>query len=143
MAAGNTVTLVGNVTRDPEVRHTNSGATVAQFGLAVNRRYQKDNEWVEDTSFFDVTSWTDLATNVAESVTKGMRVVVFGRLNQQTWETDEGDKRSRVEIVADDVAPSLRWATAAVTKNPKKDGGNSGGGSAPVPDYPGGDEEPF
>ena len=145
MAAGNSVTLVGNVTRDPELRKTNSGSSVCGFGLAVNRKYQQNGEWQEETSFFDVTAWTYLADNVVESVSKGDRIVVFGRLNQQTWESDEG-KRSRVEVVAEDIAPSLRFATAAITRNPKGDGGSSGGSTnsePPLPSGPPPDEEPF
>ena len=161
MAPGNTVTIVGNATREPELRFTASGQAVATFGVAVNRRWQnRNNEWEESTSFFDVTCWAQLAENVAESIPKGGRVVVTGRLDQRSWETQEGDKRSKVEIVADDVAPSLRWATAQITKNERREGGDSGGyagggggggggGSGrPAPEPSGGggydpDEEPF
>ena len=104
----NTVTLVGNVTRDPEIRYTPSGQTVATFGLAVNRRWQnrQNNEWEEQTSFFDVKCWSQMAENVAESVHRGTSVIVTGRLEQRSWETDTGEKRSKVEVVADEVAPS-------------------------------------
>jgi len=145
MAAGNTITIVGNATRDPEVRYTPSGQAVATFGVAVNRRWQnrQTNEWEEAVSFFDVTAWQQLAENVAESITKGSRVVVSGRLDQRSWETNEGEKRSKVEIVADEIAPSLKYATAAVTRNPKKDGNYD----APFPNDPpegyASDEEPF
>jgi single-strand DNA-binding protein len=132
MAADNTVTLVGNVTRDPELRFTPSGQAVATFGLAVNRRWQnrQTNEWEEQTSFFDVKCWAQMAENVAESIGRGSRVVVSGRLEQRSWETDQGDKRSKVEVVADEVAPSLRWATAQISRNERRDGdgGGSGGG---------------
>ncbi len=130
--ADNTVTLVGNVTRDPELRYTPSGQTVATFGLAVNRRWQnrQTQEWEEQVSFFDVKSWSGLAENVAESITRGTRVIVTGRLEQRSWETDNGDKRSKVEVVADEIAPSLRWATAQVQKIERSGGqGGSGGGS--------------
>lgn len=157
MAPGNTVNVVGNATRDPELRFTPSGQAVANFGLAVNRRWQnrQTQEWEEAVSFFDITCWGQLAENVAESIQKGTRVVVDGRLDQRSWETEQGDKRSKVEIVADEVAPSLRWATASVTKNERRDGGGGdfggggggGGGSArPVPNEPPAgydDEEPF
>jgi len=159
MAPGNTVNVVGNATRDPELRFTPSGQAVANFGLAVNRRWQnrQTSEWEEAVSFFDITCWGQLAENVAESVQKGTRVVVDGRLDQRSWETEQGDKRSKVEIVADEVAPSLRWATASVTKNERRDGGGGdsgggggggGGGSSrpPVPNEPPAgydDEEPF
>lgn len=154
MANGNNVELTGNVTRDPELRFTPSGQPVATFGLAVNRRWQnkQTQQWEEAVSYFDIVCWGQLAENVAESITKGTRLMVTGRLDQRTWETQEGDKRSKVEIVADEVGPSLRWATASVTKNERRggfDGGAGGGGgqSAPAPsapppayDY---DEEPF
>lgn len=128
----NTVTLVGNVTRDPELRYTPSGQAVATFGLAVNRRWQnrQTNDWEEQTSFFDVKCWAQMAENVGESVQKGSRVVVNGRLEQRSWETDDGGKRSKVEVVADEIGPSLRWATATVTKNERREGGGSGGASA-------------
>ena len=121
MGFDNTVTVVGNVTRDPELRFAQSGMPIAQFGLAWNRRRQ-DQE--DETSFFDVTCFRQLAENVAESVQKGARVVVYGTLQQRSWETDGGDRRSKVEILADDVAPSLKWATAALTKN-ERSGGDS------------------
>lgn len=150
MANGNNITIVGNATRDPELRFTASGQAVASFGVAVNRRWQnrQTNEWDEATSFFDVTCWAQMAENVAESVQKGTRVVVSGRLDQRSWETDNNEKRSKVEIVADEIAPSLRYATAEVTKNERRDG--EGGGSSPAPrpapEPPAGygsDEEPF
>ena len=155
MAPGNTVNVVGNATRDPELRFTPSGQAVANFGLAVNRRWQNrsTNEWEEAVSFFDVTAWQQLAENVSESVQKGTRVVVTGRLDQRSWETQDGEKRSKVEIVADEVGPSLRYATASVVKNERRggdfDGGGGGGGasSRAVPNEPPAgydtDEEPF
>ena len=146
----NTVTLVGNVTRDPEIRYTPSGQTVATFGLAVNRRWQnrQNNEWEEQTSFFDVKCWSQMAENVSESVQRGTRVIVSGRLEQRSWETDSGEKRSKVEVVADEVAPSLRWATAQVTKIERSGGGSSpasSGGGRPIANEPTRDygEEPF
>src|SRR5258708_29410187 len=104
----NTITIVGNVTRDPELRFTSSGQAAASFGLAVNRRWQnrQTQEWEEAVSFFDVTCWRDLAENVAETVTKGARVIVTGRLEQRSWETDDGERRSRTEVVAHAVGPS-------------------------------------
>jgi single-strand DNA-binding protein len=152
MANGNNVTVVGNATRDPELRFTNTGQAVATFGLAVNRRWQnrQTQEWEESVSFFDITCWAQLAENVAESVQKGSRVLVTGRLDQRSWETQDGEKRSKIEVIADEVGPSLRWATAQVTKNERRggdfDGGGGGGGSAaPGPSEPpaGYDEEPF
>jgi len=129
-------TLVGNLTRDPELRFVPSGAATTNFGLAVNRRWQnrQTQEWEEATSFFDVVCWRELAENVAESLTRGSRVMVTGRLEQRSWETPEGDKRSKIEVVADDVGPSLRWATTpSIVKNEKRQGnGQSGNGHAPV-----------
>jgi single-strand DNA-binding protein len=153
MAIDNSVTITGNATREPELRFTPSGQAVASFGVAVNRRWQnrQTQEWEEAVSFFDVTAWAQLAENAAESVTKGTRVTVTGRLDQRSWETQDGDKRSKVEIVADDVAVSLRWATADVMRNERPEGGRpnaaagGGGGSraggGPAPYNP--DEEPF
>jgi single-strand DNA-binding protein len=146
MAVDNTVTLTGNVTRDPELRYTPGGAAVANFGLAVNRRWQKDGEWEEAVSFFDVTTWQDLAENVSTTVAKGMRVTVTGRLDQRSWETDDGDKRSKIEVVADDVGVSLRWATAEVARTSTGDHGDqpqrSKGKAKKAPEY-NPDEEPF
>ena len=152
MAAGNNVDVIGNVTRDPELRYTPTGQAVATFGLAVNRRWQnrKTQAWEEAVSFFDVVCWAELAEHVAESVTTGTRLMVVGRLDQRSWETQEGEKRSKIEIVADEVGPSLRWATAVVTRSERRDGGSfdgGGGGAAPAPSAPAPtydyDEEPF
>ena len=149
--ADNTVTLVGNVTRDPELRFIASGQANCSFGLAVNRRWQnrQTQEWEEATSFFNVVCWREMAENVAESVTKGARVVVSGRLEQRSWETDQGDKRSVVEVVADEIGPSLRWATAQVTRNERKTPGEARPARAAAPPRQepdtgyGFDEEPF
>ena len=150
MAQGNTVELIGNITRDPELRFTASGAAMATFGLAVNRRWrnQQTNDWEEQVSFFDVVCWRDLAENASDSLTKGTRVMVSGRLEQRSWETDNGDKRSKVEVIADEIGPSLRWATAEVTKSERRSGGGGGGYDAPMPAEPtpstySADEEPF
>lgn len=151
----NTTTLVGNVTRDPEIRYTPNGQTVVTFGIAVNRRWQNKatNEWEEQVSFFDVKCWSQMAENVAESVHRGTRVVVSGRLEQRSWETDAGEKRSKIEVVADEVAPSLRWATAQVQKIERSGASGAGAGAgagagvgagaqqgAYAPNF---DEEPF
>jgi single-strand DNA-binding protein len=145
----NTVTLVGNITRDPELRFTPSGQAIATFGIAVNRRFQRNGQWEEQTSFFNVTAWGQMGENASNSLHKGARVVVNGRLEQRSWETQEGDKRSVVEVVADEIGPSLRWATVEITKNERREGGDASGGgarpssNAPEPAYAGGDEEPF
>jgi single-strand DNA-binding protein len=126
--ADNVITVIGNVTRDPEVRYTPNGQANANFGVAVNRRWQnrQTNEWEERVSFLNVVCWREMAENVAESVSKGTRVVVTGRLEQRSWETEQGEKRSVVEIVADDIGPSLRFATAKVEKIDRRSGGGGG-----------------
>jgi single-strand DNA-binding protein len=151
--AESTVTIVGNLTRDPELRFTAGGKGVASFGVAVSRRYQQNGEWQEKTSFFNVTAWDTLGENIAASLNKGARVIVTGRLEQREYETKEGEKRSVVEIVADEIGPSLRWARAEVERisrdgsssggsgNSNSGGGSSSGTRAPDPVY--GDEEPF
>lgn len=128
--ADNTVTLVGNLTRDPELRFTTGGRGVASFGLAVSRRYQQNGEWQEQTSYFNIVAWGQMGENAAATLTKGMRVVVTGRLEQREYETQQGEKRNVVEIVADEIGPSLRWATATVerTQRASSDGGQGGGG---------------
>jgi single-strand DNA-binding protein len=110
----NNITIIGNLTRDPEIRYTRDGQATTTLGVAVNRRWKKDDEWQEQTSFFDVVCWRELAENVALSLTKGARVIVTGRLEQRSWENDEGETRYKVEIVADDIGPALRFATADV-----------------------------
>ena len=156
MANGNTVTLVGNITRDPELRFTPTGQATATFGLAVNRRWQnrQTQEWEEATSFFDVVCWREMAENAAESLARGSRVIVTGRLDQRSWENQEGEKRSKIEVTADEIGPSLRWATAQVTKNERRGPGEgvparsapapagAGAGSGSGGGY-GFDEEPF
>jgi single-strand DNA-binding protein len=136
MANGNNIDLVGNLTRDPELRYTPGGMPVATFGLAVNLRRQnrQTQEWEDRASFFDIVCYGSLGENVSETLGRGTRVMVVGRLEQRSWETQEGDKRSKVEVIADEVGPSLRWATADVTKNdrrPAGEGGGGGGGGAP------------
>jgi single-strand DNA-binding protein len=127
MGFGNNVTIVGNVARDPELRYTPSGASVASFGVAWNRKYTRNGEQVEETSFFDVSCWGTLADNVSASITKGTRVVVVGEMRQQSWETPQGEKRSKIEITADEVSPSLRWAACQVQRNQRDDNGGGGG----------------
>lgn len=151
MSRGNTVTVVGNLTMDPELRYTSSGTAMANISVAVSRRYQdRNNEWQEETSFFRGTLWREQAENAAESLHKGDRVVITGSLEQRSWETPEGDKRSVVELRIDDIGPSLRWATATVNKTARSDGGGGGWGGAPsMPAAPvarddfGPDEAPF
>ena len=126
--AANHVTLIGNLVDDPDLRFTPAGVAMAKVRFAVSRRYQKNGEWQEETSFFGGTLWREAAENAAESLQKGMRVIVVGSLEQRNWETPEGEKRSIVEIRIDEVGPSLRWATASVTRSPRADSFASDGG---------------
>jgi single-strand DNA-binding protein len=113
MATDNTVTLIGNLTDDPELRFTPNGAAVANFRLAVTLRIRQGDSWTDgETSFFRINCWRALAENVTESLSKGTRAVVIGRLRLRSWETDGGEKRTVVEVEADEVAPSLKFATA-------------------------------
>jgi single-strand DNA-binding protein len=118
----NNTTVTGNLTREPEIRYTKEGHATTLLGLAVNRRWEnrETKEWEESTSFFDVVCWRELAENAALSLAKGMRVMVTGRLEQRTWETDEGERRSKVEIVAEEIGPSLRFATADVQRSERR-----------------------
>src|SRR5215470_3925786 len=128
----NSITISGNITREPEIRYTPSGVSKCSFGVAVNRswRNQQTQEWEEQTSFFNVVAWRQLAENAGASLAKGSRVVVSGRLEQRSWETEQGEKRSVVEVVADDIAASLRFATVEIHKVERTGpgGGNGGGG---------------
>lgn len=129
----NGTTITGNLTREPEIRYTKEGQANTLLGVAVNRRWQDRDtkEWSESTSFFDVVCWRELAENVALSLAKGMRVVVTGRLEQRSWETDEGERRSKVEIVADEVGASLRFATAEIQRVDRRAVGHTTDGSHP------------
>jgi single-strand DNA-binding protein len=143
MAFNNTVTIIGNVTRDPEIRFTSSGIPVCEFGLAWNLRKQNGED---EAMFFNVTCWRSLAENVSESIEKGTRVIVTGRMNWRSWETEAGEKRNVVDIQAEEVGPSLQWASAEVTRSEfsgesgKEDAGRgtSSGDSPPITE-----EEPF
>lgn len=98
------------------MRYTTGGKGVCTFGLAVNRSWQANGEWQEETSFFNVVCWNDIGENVAQSIDKGTRVLVTGRMVQRSWEDKEGVKRQTVEVVADDVGASLKWATSVTTR---------------------------
>jgi single-strand DNA-binding protein len=132
------ITLTGNLTRDPETKYSTAGNAVTKLGLAVNYRKKDGDNWVDDPSFFNLTAFGEMGEHIESSLTKGTRVVVCGRLVQRTWETDEGEKRSSVEIIVDEIGPSLRWATAAVTRAERE----TVGGSKPNTDA-GFDGEPF
>jgi single-strand DNA-binding protein len=133
--ADNTITLVGNLTRDPELRFTTGGRGVASFGIAVGRRYQVNGEWQEQTSYFNITAWGQLGENAAATLAKGSRVIVTGRLEQREYTTRDGDKRTAIEVVADESGQGGQGG-----------GGNRGAnaGAANRGDDPYmGDEEPF
>jgi len=134
----NSVTVVGNVTRDPDFRYTNGGSAVCTLSVAVNRRWQnrQSGEWDESVSFFDLRLWGSLAENAAGSLKKGSRVIATGRIEQQTWETAEGERRSRIVIVADDIGPSLRWATAEITRTVRESDDQPARSSRPASSAP-------
>jgi len=130
------VTLTGNLTADPELKYTPNGAAVANFRIAVTARVRDGETWRDgETSYFRVNAWRALGEHVTDSLAKGDRAVVIGRLKSRSWETPEGDKRSVVEVEADEVAPSLRWAVA----KPERASGN--GGKAKRGEF--NDEAPF
>jgi len=132
MAAGDTnITVVGNLTDDPELRFTPSGAAVAKFRVASTPRFldKTTNEWKDgEPLFLSCTVWRQAAEHVAESLQRGARVIVTGRLKQRTYETREGEKRTVIELEVDEIGPSLRYATAKVQKMSRSSGGGGGGG---------------
>lgn len=137
MAIDNHADFAGNLTRDPELKFTKGGQAVVNLGVAINESYKdKNDEWQSSASFVDVAAWGQLAENAAATLKQGDRVVVRGKIKQQTWETDEGDKRSKIEFVADEIAVSLKWATVdGIEKNERDEkpsrssgGSRSGGG---------------
>lgn len=143
------ITLIGNLVDDPELRFTPSGVAMAKIRIAVNRRWRdQSGEWQENTSFFTGTIWREQAEQAAESLQKGARVIVTGRLEQRSWENEQGEKRSVVEVQVDEIGPSLRWATATVNKTQRQDNWSdnrqSAGASTPAAreEY-GPDEAPF
>jgi single-strand DNA-binding protein len=137
------VTIVGNLTADPELRFTPSGAAVANFTVASTTRMldKQTNEWKDgDTVFMRCAVWRQYAENVAESLTRGSRVIVTGRLKQRSYETKEGEKRTVVELDVDDVGPALKSATAKITKVNRGGGGYGGGGGG---GFEGGGDDPW
>jgi single-strand DNA-binding protein len=126
VANDNQVMLVGNLTDDPELRFTPNGAAVANFRLAVTPRVREGDSWKDgETSFFRINVWRQQAENAAETLQKGARCIVVGRLRTRSWETPEGEKRSVTEVEADEIGPSLKFATAKVERSSR---GSSGGG---------------
>jgi single-strand DNA-binding protein len=129
MATDNHTSIVGNLVEDPELRFTNNGTAVANLRVAVTQRIQQDGQWRDgDTSFFKVNVWRGQAEHLADSLAKGDRVMVTGRLRQRSWETPEGEKRSVTELEADEVGASLKWATAKVERAPSRGNGERGQG---------------
>ncbi|CAJ1510833.1 MULTISPECIES: single-stranded DNA-binding protein [Mycobacteriaceae] len=144
MAVGDTtITVVGNLTADPDLRFTPSGAAVANFTVASTPRVfdRQSNEWKDgDALFLRCNIWREAAENVAESLTRGSRVIVTGRLRQRSFETREGEKRTVYEVEVDEVGPSLRYATAKINKVSRGGGGGGfgGGGGMSAPSAPSG-----
>jgi single-strand DNA-binding protein len=125
VAADNRTTVVGNLVEDPELRFTSGGIAVANLRVAVTQRIQQDGHWPDgDTSFLKVNVWRGQAEHLADSLAKGDRVMVTGRLRQRSWETPEGDKRSVTELEADEVGASLKWATAKVERTSERGNGD-------------------
>jgi len=136
----NTVTLVGTITQDLELRHTANGAAVLDINIAQNKRTrQPDGTWVDgDAMFFVCTVWRDMAEHANATLGKGMRIIVTGRLDYQTWESD-GQNRSKIKVLVDEIGPSLRWATA----NVERTSGSASGGTAPSTEKIPDNEAPF
>jgi len=136
-----TITVVGNLTADPDLRFTPSGAAVANFTVASTPRVydRQSGEWKDgDALFLRCNIWREAAENVAESLTRGSRVIVTGRLRQRSFETREGEKRTVVEVEVDEIGPSLKYATAKVNKASRGGGGGGFGGGAPSSAAPSG-----
>ena len=122
------VAITGNLTDDPEVTFTPGGAAVCNFRLAVTPRVKQGDTWTDgETSFFRITAWRQLAEHVGDSLGKGDRVIVLGQLKTRSWETPEGERRSVVEVTAEEVGPSLKWATAKPERTGKANGTKAGG----------------
>jgi single-strand DNA-binding protein len=121
------VTVIGNLTRDPEVHFADSGKAVVSFSIAVNKSKKTETGWEQlEPEFYDCVTFTEQAENFANSFSKGQRVIAIGRLQNRSWDDKEtGEKRRKIELVADEIGASIRWATVAVTKNERSDSGDS------------------
>ena len=131
MAGETTITVIGNLTNDPELRFTPSGSAVANFTIASTPRTfdRQSNEWKDgETLFLRAAGWREMAENIAESLTKGMRVIVSGRLKSRSYDTKEGEKRTVIELEVDEIGPSLRYANAKVTRTARSNGGGQAQG---------------
>lgn len=138
MAGETVITVVGNLTADPEMRTTRNGSTVANFSIAATPRVfdKQSNQWVDgDALFLRCSAWRDLATHCAQSLSKGMRVIAQGRLQQRSYQAQDGSNRTVIELQVDEIGPSLRYATAQVQKMQSGgyQGGNANGGSYQQP----------
>jgi len=141
MAGETTITVVGNLTNDPELRFTPSGSAVANFTVASTPRTfdRQSNEWKDgETLFLRASVWREAAENVAETLTKGTRVIVQGRLKSRSYETKEGEKRTVIELEVDEIGPSLRYASAKVTRTQRSGGGQGGFGGGNAGGFGGG-----
>jgi single-strand DNA-binding protein len=128
MSADTHVTVVGNLTADPELRFTPNGVAVANLRVAVTPRVREGDQWKDgDTSFFRINAWRDLAQNATDSLAKGTRVLVTGRLRNRSWQTEGGEQRTVTEIEADEIGPSLKWATAKVERASRNGTANGSG----------------
>lgn len=125
----NNITVVGNLTDDCALKYTQAGVAMVSGSIASNRRYQVNGQWEETTSFFNFTAWRELAENMAATLTKGTRVVAVGRMEQKKWVDKEGANRTSYELIIDEIGPSVRWATAVITKIPSS---NSNGNSSSI-----------
>jgi single-strand DNA-binding protein len=144
--ADNSLTIIGNMTRDPELRFTQGGKAVCTIGLAVNKRVQVNGEWQDgEATFINVIAWQQLGENAAASFNKGDRVIATGELRVRTWDKEDGTKGTAVELIAGDLGPSLKWASTQAVRNERKAVSANAPASSnqrpPDPVY--GDEEPF
>jgi single-strand DNA-binding protein len=140
--ADSTITIIGNLAADPEIRYTTNGSAVVKFRIGCSRRFQKNGEWTSKTSWWGVEAWGQLAENIAASFTKGMRVIVVGEVDADEYTTESGDKRVSYYVRASSVGPDLRWATSSVERNPRSDEGGKPKNSAAANDgY--GDNSPY
>ena len=129
MATDNHTSIVGNLVEDPEVRFTQNGIAVTNLRVAVTQRIQQDGQWRDgETNFFKVNVWRGQAENLADSLSKGDRVMITGRLRQRSWDTPDGEKRSVTELEADEVGASLKWATAKVERAQQRGNGDRSSG---------------
>ena len=146
MAGETTITLIGNLTADPDLRYTPSGSPVANFTVASTPRTfdRQTQEWKDgEAMFINCAAWRGLAENVAESLVKGSRVIVSGRLHSRSYETREGEKRTVLEAEVDEIGPSLRYATAKVTRNQQQTGNFTPAAQPAADPWPADGQPPF